>query len=107
MTPPRAPGAKRPGKLYYREVLNEADFALFARLRALRKDLAEAEGVPAYALFTNEQLAAMVQSGARSPASLLAIDGIGEARVAKYGERFLEVLRATPDARTVAQDATP
>ena len=30
---------------------------MFARLRALRKERADGEGVPAYALFTNEQLA--------------------------------------------------
>jgi len=45
------------GKVDYREVLDEADFAVFAELRVLRKTLAEAEGVPPYAVFTNEQLA--------------------------------------------------
>jgi hypothetical protein len=44
----------------YKEVLNEADFAVFSRLRDLRKVIAEKEAVPAYAIFTNEQLAAMV-----------------------------------------------
>ena len=34
---------------------------MFAKLRALRKTLADREGVPAYALFTNEQLADMVR----------------------------------------------
>ena len=55
------PQSGKRGKIDYREVLNEQDFAVFARLRALRKELAEAEGVPPYALFTNEQLAAMIQ----------------------------------------------
>jgi hypothetical protein len=44
----------------YKEVMNEADFAVFSRLRDLRKVIAEKEAVPAYAIFTNEQLAAMV-----------------------------------------------
>ena len=74
-------------------MLSDADFAVFAKLREARKTLAEAEGVPAYAVFTNEQLAAMVQQGARSTGGLRAIDGIGEARATKYGEPFLAVLR--------------
>ncbi|MFD1624878.1 HRDC domain-containing protein [Azospirillum griseum] len=93
-----ASGGKRAAKLDYREVLNEQDFALFARLRALRKELAEAEGVPAYALFTNDQLAAMVQRQVQSRAGLLEIDGVGEARVEKYGARFLALLRPTATA---------
>ncbi|MCA9712505.1 MAG: HRDC domain-containing protein, partial [Myxococcales bacterium] len=52
--------ARRP-KVDYREVLSEEDFAVFAKLRALRKQLSDREKVPAYALFTNEQLATMVR----------------------------------------------
>ncbi|MBI4754199.1 MAG: HRDC domain-containing protein [Betaproteobacteria bacterium] len=52
------PGGKRE-RIDYREVLNEQDFAVFADLRRLRKGLAEQDGVPAYALFTNEQLVAL------------------------------------------------
>ena len=83
-------------KIDYREVLNEQDFAVFARLRALRKELSEAEGVPAYALFTNEQLAEMVQRRIETPNALRSIVGVGEARVEKYGARFVAVLRETP-----------
>lgn len=88
------PGDKRAARTDYREVLNEADFTVFARLRALRKELADTEGVPAYALFTNEQLAEMVQRQVRTVAVLAAITGVGAARVEKYGERFLAVLRS-------------
>ena len=85
------PGNK--GRIDYREVLNETDFALFARLRTLRKALAEREGLPAYALFTNEQLAEMVRQRVASLAALQAIDGIGETKTQKYGEAFLAELR--------------
>ena len=89
---PGGPIAARKGKIDYRETLNEQDFALFAKLRALRKTLAEQEGVPAYALFTNEQLAAMVQKRVTSKAALGDIEGVGTARVEKYGDAFLSVL---------------
>ena len=45
----------------YKLILDERQFALFSRLRDLRKNLAQKEAVPVYALFTNEQLAQFVQ----------------------------------------------
>ncbi len=84
------------GKIDYKEVLSDTDFAVFARLRALRKEMAEREGVPAYALFTNEQLAAMVTQRVRTPDELGSLSGVGAARVEKYGPAFLTLLRETP-----------
>lgn len=83
----------RKGRIDYKEVLDEADFALFARLRSLRKALAEREGVPAYALFTNEQLAEMVTKRISSLEELQTIDGIGETKTKKYGKDFLTQLK--------------
>lgn len=93
-TAPSQPSARlsRKDKIDYREVLNEHDFALFARLRSLRKTLAERDGIPAYALFTNEQLAAMIQQRVTSKAAMSAIDGVGTARIDKYGDAFLQLL---------------
>jgi superfamily II DNA helicase RecQ len=81
-------------KVDYKEVLNEADFALFCTLRDVRKALSEKEAVPAYSIFTNEQLAAMVTQKAVTAASLETIPGVGAARVEKYGAAFLAVLAA-------------
>jgi superfamily II DNA helicase RecQ len=80
------------GRVDYRERLSAEDFAVFARLRALRKELAQAEAVPVYKVFTNEQLARMVQARAATRADLESIAGIGDARIEKYGPRVLEVL---------------
>ena len=89
---PVGPLSPRKGHVDYREVLGAADFVLFAKLRDLRKKLAEQEGVPAYALFTNEQLAQMVQQRVTTKAELAALDGVGPARIEKYGEAFLQLL---------------
>ena len=51
-------------KVDYREQLSPEDFAIFARLRDLRKQMAQAEAVPVYAVFTNDQLARMVKARA-------------------------------------------
>ena len=92
-TPLTRPGftAKR-GKVDFKEVLSDSEFAVFARLRALRKERADADGVPAYAVFTNDQLAEMVQHRAVTVAALREIAGVGEARAEKYGAAFLAVL---------------
>ena len=61
--------AKR-GKVDFRDILTDAEFAVFARLRAARKERADADGIPAYAVFTNEQLAEMVQKRITSATAL-------------------------------------
>lgn len=86
-----AKDTQRP-KVDYKEVLSPEDFAAYGRLREVRKQLANAEGVPVYAVFTNEQLAAMVQAKVTSAIALGRLEGVGEARVKKYGEAFLKAL---------------
>lgn len=76
----------------YKEILSREEFPVYSLLRELRKELAKAEGVPIYAIFHNEQLAKMVQSRVRTLEELGKIEGIGEARVRKYGSRVLAVL---------------
>lgn len=77
----------------YREKLNERDFAVFASLRTLRKARAVQEGIPAYAIFTNEQLAEIATRRVVSNKLLAEIDGVGDARVQKYGDDFIAAVR--------------
>lgn len=89
----KSPTTDRKSRVDYREKLSEADFTVFAKLRTLRKDLSEREKVPAYALFTNEQLAEMVRSRVTTPAGLQKLEGVGPAKVEKYGQAFLDLLQ--------------
>ena len=94
-TPQAAPVVNAPRdrkQVDYKELLTEAQFTVFARLRDLRKALAERDGVPVYSVFTNEQLAAMVQRPVTTLAGLEAIDGVGRGRLEKYGAAVLAVL---------------
>lgn len=79
-------------KIDYREKLSPEDFTVFCALRDVRKELAERDGVPVYAVFTNEQIAAMVTTKADSLAALQKIDGVGASRLEKYGERIVAAL---------------
>jgi superfamily II DNA helicase RecQ len=46
-------------RIDYREVLNPVEYALYDKLRNLRKQIAEKAGIPVYAVFTNDQLASI------------------------------------------------
>lgn len=93
-------------RLDYKAILPPDEFAVFSRLRELRKELALAEAVPVYALFTNEQLAQMVQRRCHSMSDLAQIEGIGEGKIEKYAERLLPLLM-TLEARQDASSGTP
>lgn len=89
-----------PGKLPrvdYKELLKPEEFVVFSRLRDWRKGVAEREGAPVYTIFTNEQLAQMVQKQVRTMTALKDIDGVGEARVEKYGEAVVQLLVSPPN----------
>ena len=87
------PASSKSSKVDYRAVLSKDDFVLFSRLRELRKRLAAEDGVPIYAVFTNEQLAAMARNRSSSLEELAAIEGIGRARVERHGEAFLALIK--------------
>ena len=69
LTQQRSNDGKRE-KIDYKEVLEPASFERFAQMRRLRKDIAEREAVPAYAVFTDAELAEMGSHGDRSAVRL-------------------------------------
>ena len=78
-------------RIDYREVLNPVEYALYDKLRNLRKEIAEKAGIPVYAVFTNDQLAGMVKKPPKTTKDLLSISGVGEARVKQYGESYIKL----------------
>jgi superfamily II DNA helicase RecQ len=97
---------KRQKRVDYREMLPAEEFAVFSKLRQLRKELAEQEGIPVYAVFTNDHLAAMVRQRVMSLAGLNRIDGVGKARLEKYGDAFLHLLKRDIPALSPEPSAT-
>ncbi|MBI9104604.1 MAG: HRDC domain-containing protein [Spirochaetales bacterium] len=85
--------AKKP-KIDYRAVLSAEDFAVYSKLRDLRKTLAEKEAVQLFHIFTNEQLAEIVRQKPASRTALGGIKGVGEGTLDKYAEPFLELLKS-------------
>jgi ATP-dependent DNA helicase RecQ len=70
-----------------------ADQPLWEALRECRRLLAIEHNVPPYVIFHDATLRQMVAERPQTGAALLAISGIGQAKLERYGERFLAVLR--------------
>lgn len=91
-------GRKRK-RVDYQEILSPEDFAIFAKLRDWRKETADKEGVPMYVIFTNDQLAKIVQGRMTSAADLKSITGIGDARIEKYGEAAIQIVQQAESSK--------
>ncbi|HNM26102.1 MAG TPA: HRDC domain-containing protein, partial [Saprospiraceae bacterium] len=84
----------------YKKILPEAAYARFVRMRALRKRLAQEEGVPSYVIFTDEEMAGLAQLESPELGAMKKIRGIGEKKVEKYGAAFLQVLNDEKNGST-------
>ena len=89
--PPLAGGRRK-------EVRRAADLAgvdagLLDALRALRRELAQAQSVPAYVVFHDATLRELARLRPTSESELRGVTGIGEHKLKRYGARVLEVLR--------------
>ncbi len=78
--------------------LGEAGEALFERLRAVRRALADKAGVPPYVICQDAALIEIAALKPSTPEQLLDVKGMGEKRVQKYGRHFLDAVagRDTP-----------
>ena len=70
----------------------EGDEALFERLRALRRTIAQEIGKPPYIVFSDKTLRDMCAKRPASPEEFLAVNGVGENKLNLYGERFLAAI---------------
>ena len=74
--------------------LSEDDFQLFDRLRDLRKQLADDRGVPPYVIFGDATLVEMSQRRPANEDELLDISGVGQVKLERHGEAFLQAIAA-------------
>jgi ATP-dependent DNA helicase RecQ len=87
--PPRARKAAEPAATLPAEAA-----AVFERLRAWRYERAKEQGVPAYVVFTDATLREIATTLPSSLAELGRVSGIGETKLARYGQQVLDALQA-------------
>jgi ATP-dependent DNA helicase RecQ len=66
---------------------------LFERLRALRKQLADAQNIPPYVIFTDFSLRQMAQKRPQNLAQFEGISGVGRRKLEQYGKTFIQTIR--------------
>lgn len=80
----------------YRKLLNEQNTPLFNQLREWRKNRSMKDSVPPYVLFTNYQLANIAAKAPTSLQQLSAIEGVGKAKLEKYGKDIIGIIQRFP-----------
>ncbi len=68
------------------------DRALFAKLKHLRKSIAEQDDVPPFVVFSDASLADMAEQLPQSDNQFLATSGVGNTKLERYGERFIALI---------------
>lgn len=82
-------GQVRTGKIDYKDVLDEDTFNRFSVLRKIRKTIADEEAVPAYAVFTDAELAELSKQKTLTSEAMQAVPGIGKRKIEKYASRIV------------------
>ncbi len=90
--PERAPRAARPARRAVPADLPGEAAGLFERLRAWRGATAKEQGVPAYVIFHDSTLREIAAARPSSLAGLGAVSGVGENKLAKYGQQVLDTI---------------
>jgi ATP-dependent DNA helicase RecQ len=85
--------AKQKKAAVERQPVAAADRDLWQALRACRQQLAAEHNVPPYVIFHDTTLLQMIEQRPDDADQLLGINGVGQAKLARYGERFLRVIR--------------
>ena len=90
-------GSNGSGKVDYKAVLDSKSFERFSLLRKLRKQVAESEAIPAYAVFTDVELAEMAKLSPLTLSEMQKIPGIGKKKLEKYGNAFVANAQTVED----------
>ena len=72
----------------------ECDEALFDRLRALRRHLADQRGVPAYIIFSDASIREMARNYPANSTEFRRIPGVGAQKLKDFGEAFLSDIKS-------------
>lgn len=73
---------------------------LFERLRAIRREFAKKQGVPPFVIFSDKTLRDMCTVMPQTKAEMLTVSGVGESKLAKYGDAFLNELKTENNAES-------
>ncbi len=94
-------------KIDYKSVLDAKTFEVFSSLRACRKIIAQNDAIPAFAVFTDAELASIAQLNQLAYSNLIEIKGIGKKRVEKYGKMIIQMYFKEEKNEKSEESSTP
>lgn len=74
-------------------LLSHYDRQLFAKLRKLRKSIADEEGIPPYVVFNDATLQEMAEQMPTTARDMLSVNGVGQRKLERFGSPFLHLIR--------------
>jgi ATP-dependent DNA helicase RecQ len=83
-----------PSSTNARSALEGSEMELFEALRVARRTIAKDLAVPPYLIFPDTTLVAFAKERPTTDDELLGISGVGQSKLERYGEAFLDVIRA-------------
>ncbi len=89
---------EKPARKKSTDSLTSAGYDMFEELRRLRLEIAREESLPPYIVFNDKTLIDMCVSLPKTPEDLLGVSGVGENKLAKYGQRFLDAIASFTEA---------
>ena len=78
-------------------VPDDENETLFQKLRELRLSIARENSLPPYMVFNDRTLRDMARLRPITDAQFLAVNGVGDSKLAKYGKRFMEAIAGFDD----------
>ena len=73
------------------------DRKLFAKLRKLRKVIADEENIPPYVVFNDATLIEMAEQMPHTPGDMLGVNGVGTRKLERFGREFMALIRSHVD----------
>ncbi|WP_027251499.1 ATP-dependent DNA helicase RecQ [Photobacterium halotolerans] len=89
---PRIDSSSRGNARQDNRLKRQYDKKLFSKLRMVRKAIADEESLPPYVVFNDASLMEMAERLPTSEGELLAVNGVGQRKLEKYGKVFLSVI---------------
>ncbi len=90
----KTPRGQTAGSKNPRSQLGETDAVLFEALRKMRMTIAKDLAIPPYVVFADATLIAFATQRPTTHDALLGVSGVGQAKLERYGDAFLDIIRA-------------
>ncbi len=81
---------RKSGKIDYKATLSDKHFEIFSKLREVRREIAIKEAIPAYAVFTDAELAGIAALDILTEEQIRTVKGVGDKKAERFAKRIID-----------------